>query len=1049
MAEVAALGLKVDGVENIDKATDSLGRFAQAGDKAERKAGAFGKGATKAGSDASKANNQAANTADKLSASYGSVNRSVLLAAKGILALTGAAVGFAASSRTLANFEQSMSSVQAVSRATLSEMSAMRDMAKELGATTEFSASQAADGLKFLGMAGFSASESIAAIPAVLDLATASSMGLSEAADVASNIMSGFGIAANEAASVADVLAAAATRSNTTVQQLGGAMSTVAPISSALGINLADTAAAIGLMSDAGIQGERAGTALRGVLASLAGPTKDAQKVLAQLGLTVKDVNPETNELSEVFGKLRDAGISTSDAMRIFGREAASGALVLVEGSERLGEFGGLLRDVDGEAARVADTMRDNLAGDLMGAQSAVEGLIIALGDAGLTNVLRAGAQQTTNMLRAMTSLVNRLVEAGNTVSTMFKPAIDALSPVFRTIANYSDIAVAAIAGFYAPVVIGGIALLTKSLAVGLVGAIKAVTVAMMANPIGLLTAAIVGAGYALWKFRDDIQQIIGVDVVEVAKQGANGLIGSFVAAYENIKFVWNNFGNMMGAAVIGGVNIAIDAINKLIRGALSGINSLIDAVNATLGVNIGAVGGGLMVDRLTNNFAQNLNNNVKALNQATSEAMAKDYVGAVAKQFKLAKADRTLADLSVELYENDPYKNPTDSAKKLTNAVDDATNSAQGLNNELSKAGGGGGGSQAINQNIQAINRLEQSLYLASLRGEELAIAQARMSLNEYATPEQVAQVEALASALYQVQEEMKRRDAFGVGADADKYILGDNSLLSGGLFDNQYARYEAEAEAERIRYQEQLERLIEARELQIETQLSYDELEAQAAQQHADRMAQIEQAKTDLMLSTASDAFGAMADIVRQSHGEQSGIYKAMFAASKAFAVANATMNAYDAISKAWASAPFPANLAAVAATAPQVMKIITAVKGTNLAGMAHDGIDSIPETGTWLLEKGERVVTANTSAKLDSVLERIDAQHRIERAGGNNDTAVQNGITVNLIENPDRAGQVVERTNDNGERDIEIFVADIMGDGKRARALERAYGLQRVGA
>ncbi|MDK6203305.1 phage tail tape measure C-terminal domain-containing protein [Oligella urethralis] len=156
---------------------------------------------------------------------------------------------------------------------------------------------------------------------------------------------------------------------------------------------------------------------------------------------------------------------------------------------------------------------------------------------------------------------------------------------------------------------------------------------------------------------------------------------------------------------------------------------------------------------------------------------------------------------------------------------------------------------------------------------------------------------------------------------------------------------------------------------------------------------------------------------------------------AASAAMATATGS-----AMAAAYAPAAAMASLASFGAnSAPAMAGIASTVgmaQGLSLVGMAHDGIDSVPKTGTWLLEKGERVTTAETSARLDSVLDRID-----KRSAG--------GITVNLIENPERAGQVVERTNESGEREADIFVADIMGDGKRARALERAYGLQRVGA
>lgn len=1038
MTDIAALGLKIE-YQEVDKGTESLNRFSKSAGEAERSSGRFGRGAKQA-------NTEAANTADKAAKSYGGINKAVLTAARSILVFSGAAIGIAASSRTLANFDQSMSSVQAVTRATASEMTAMRDMAKELGATTEFSASQAADGLKFLGMAGFSASESIAAIPAVLDLATAASMGLSEAADTASNIMSGFGIAATEAANVADVLAAAATRSNTTVAQLGGAMSTVAPIASALDISLADTAASIGLLSDAGIQGERAGTALRGVLAALAGPTSDAQKVLAKLGLTVEDVNPKTNDLSEIFGRLKDANLSTADAMRIFGREAASGALVLVEANAQLGEFGELLTDVEGEAARVADTMRDNLAGDLLGVASAAEGLIIAMGEAGLVSVMRFAAQSSTELLRGITSLINKAQEAGAVISSMLQPAIDALSPVFSVIANNADIAVAALSGFYAPVLLGGIALLTKALAVGLVGAIKAVTAAMLANPIGAITAAIVAAGYAAWKFRDDIAQIFGVDVGELAKTGANYLIGSFVAAWEAIKFTWDNFGNMLGGAVVGGVNAAINAINSLIEFSLSGVNTFAQRVSSLIpGLELGQIGGSIRLPTLENTYAEQLAGNYSDYAAKAGAAFSKDWIGAASHQLKLAKADRVLADLSADLYERDPYANVTEGAKELANATNDATEETKNLSTAL------GGAGQQANQNIQTIRQLEQQLYLAGLRGEELAVAQARLSLNEYATEGQIARVTQLAQAIFKVQEQMRARDRFGDNAkDAEKYITGNTSPLSGGQFDDQFARYEAEAEAEALRYQEAQARLVEARELQIETERTYDEIEYEMAQQHAARMQQIDDAKQSLMLDRVGETFSSVTGIMKSAFGEQSGIYRAMFAAEKAYAIAKILINAPKTASDAYQAmagipviGPALGVAAAAAALGYQVAQVASA-KSVNISGMAHDGIDSVPETGTWLLEKGERVTTAQTSAKMDNVLQRIDSQMR-----GNAQSATltaQPEVVVNVHNAPE--GTRIEESRNDEQFVIDVILEDLNTDGRISRYGERRLGWGRQG-
>jgi len=410
----------------------------------------------------------------------GSAKKSFNAVALAAGAALGAFVSLGSAVRIIADFESSISRLGAVSRATGSELKSLRDIAKELGSTTEFSASQAADGLNFLAMAGFNAAEAMAAIPAVLDLATASQMGLAEAADTASNIMSGFGISANNAAQVADVLAAASTRANTTVGQLGSAMSTVAPIAKALDISLSDTAAAIGVLSDAGIQGERAGTALRGVLASLAGPTSEAEKVLKGLGLTLSDVDPAANDLSVVMARLGDAGLSTADAMTLFGREAASGALVLIDGANRVGEFGDELDRVDGAAKTMAATMRDNLGGDLKGVISAAEGLAIALGDAGLTAVIRAVVQSITGLVRGLTAVAENAKILGVVILTLAATQIPALVTGF----------VALTAGMTAT----GIA---TTIFTSIVTAARIALIAL-GGPLGLVYG-ILGAGATAW----------------------------------------------------------------------------------------------------------------------------------------------------------------------------------------------------------------------------------------------------------------------------------------------------------------------------------------------------------------------------------------------------------------------------------------------------------------------------------------------------------------------------------------------------------------------
>jgi len=378
--ELASLGLSIDS-RQVRTASGDLDRFSRSGQGAERSAGRVG--TTFGGASAS-----ARRMAGALGAAVG-----------GLLAL-GSAV------RTISEFERSMSQVEAITRATSGEMVALRDIAATLGSTTEFTASQAAGGLRFLGMAGFTAAESIAAIPAVLDLATAASMDLAQAADTSSNIMSAFGIAAENAADVADVLAAASSRANTDVSQLGSAMAFVGPVASALGVDLGDAAAAVGVLSDAGIQGSAAGTGLRRVLSSLANPTGEAAEALQRLGATLEQVNPATNDIVEIVGRLADTGLSAADALTIFGDRGGPAILALVSQNDRLRELTDELGNVEGEASRMATTMRDNLQGDIDSLWSSVQGLMLALGDAGLTAILRGVIGLTTEIVRSIISLV-------------------------------------------------------------------------------------------------------------------------------------------------------------------------------------------------------------------------------------------------------------------------------------------------------------------------------------------------------------------------------------------------------------------------------------------------------------------------------------------------------------------------------------------------------------------------------------------------------------------------------------------------------------------
>ena len=312
--------------------------------------------------------------------------------------------------RTIADFEKSIAGVAAVTRATAQEMVLLTDTARELGATTEFSATQAADGLKFLGQAGFNATQAIAASADVLDLATAGTLGLAEAADIASNVMSGYGIAAENAGRVTDVLAAIASRANTNVLQIGEAFAQVSNVASKTGVSLETTAAALGVLGDNAIQGSAAGTGLKNTLARLVNPSTAAANALERMGIAMEDINPETNNFVGIMQRLADANLSASDAFTIFGKIAAPSVLALTSQVGRLRELEEAMIGAGGEAARMAAIMRDNLSGDIDTLGSSIQDLVLSLGDGGLTSVLRTAVQALTTAVRGLAENAERLV---------------------------------------------------------------------------------------------------------------------------------------------------------------------------------------------------------------------------------------------------------------------------------------------------------------------------------------------------------------------------------------------------------------------------------------------------------------------------------------------------------------------------------------------------------------------------------------------------------------------------------------------------------------
>ncbi len=313
--------------------------------------------------------------------------------------------------RSISEYTYAMSSVQAVTKATADDMVQLEKITRELGATTQFTAAQAAEGAKFLGMAGFNTNQILEALPATLDLAAAATLSMGQAADITSNIMSGFGLAAGEAGRAADVLAAIAASANTDVTGMGSAMKYVGPISRSLGISMEDTAAAVGVLANQGIQGSMAGTGLKTSFSALVGPTKAAKEAIKSLGLDLKDVNPQFNSLEDVIKRFAVAGLDAERAFTIFGQRGATAMLALTGDVPGLEKLIKVTNDAAGSAARMAKIMNDNVRGDALLLTSALTNLTFIIGDAGLTKAVRGYLQEATKMADSFSQMLSNIIK--------------------------------------------------------------------------------------------------------------------------------------------------------------------------------------------------------------------------------------------------------------------------------------------------------------------------------------------------------------------------------------------------------------------------------------------------------------------------------------------------------------------------------------------------------------------------------------------------------------------------------------------------------------
>ena len=490
--------------------------------------------------------NQSATALQKISATgekLQTVGSNIESAGKNLLPVTGAvtALGTAAV-KTAADFDTAMSQVAAVSGATGSDLDALRDKAREMGAKTKFSASEAAEAMNYMAMAGWKTTDMLGGIEGIMNLAAASGEDLATTSDIVTDALTAFGLSADDSGHFADVLAAASSNANTNVSMMGETFKYCAPIAGALGFSVEDTAEAIGLMANAGIKSSQAGTSLRTIMNNLTGEVKICGSSIGEVTIATTNADGSMRGLSDILADCRVAfsGLSESEkaaaAETLVGKNAMSGFLALMNAGEAdINKLSGAIANCDGKSAEMAATMQDNLAGQLQILKSQLEELAISFGE-----LLMPAIRTIVGWIQQFVDWLNGMDEGTKKVIMTVALLAAALGPVLIVIGK-----VISAVGTIMTIVpkIAGVINVVK-------GAFAALNATMLANPIFLIIAAIaalIAAFIYLWNNCEGFRQF-WIDLWENIKAVAvavwTAISEFFTAAWEAIKLaaetVWN-----------------------------------------------------------------------------------------------------------------------------------------------------------------------------------------------------------------------------------------------------------------------------------------------------------------------------------------------------------------------------------------------------------------------------------------------------------------------------------------------------------------------------
>lgn len=474
------------------------------------------------------------NAGDKISGA----GEKLLPVTAGVTALGTAAV------KTASDFDSAMSKVAAVSGATGDDLQALRDKAREMGSKTKFSASEAAEAMNYMAMAGWKTNDMLSGIDGIMNLAAASGEDLATTSDIVTDALTAFGLTAQDSGHFADVLAAASSNANTNVSMLGESFKYCAPIAGALGFSCEDTAEALGLMANAGIKSTQSGTSMRSIMTALSGEVKFCSESFGEMEIATTNSDGSMRSLSDILADCRVAFDQMSEsekasaAQSLVGKNAMSGFLALMNAAPAdIDKLSGAIANCDGTSLQMAETMQDNLAGQLTILKSQLEELAISFGE-----ILMPVIRDIITKIQGFVDKLNALDPA--TKQTIIKIGLmaAALGPLLIVVGKTIS-SIGSMMTFISkiPTMIAGAKTAFSTLGAA-IGGISAPVVAVVA-----IIATLVAAFVHLWNTNEDFKNSI-LSIWEQIKSTFERLTSGIVDRINALGFDFQNFGELLKA---------------------------------------------------------------------------------------------------------------------------------------------------------------------------------------------------------------------------------------------------------------------------------------------------------------------------------------------------------------------------------------------------------------------------------------------------------------------------------------------------------------------